>query len=413
MEFLGLITFKTLGIISNKNDIDRNTEPYEKNFEINVSDDMISGSYTHDLNILELNECVIKIMDSYKMKRLIELEKIITIESYKVQSPQYIVDRNSSLNKLKDAEIEIDDFKNDIKKNEYINRVIPILNEYKIIKPLNIYVTFGKGVRMNHSEDIIKKLQRFSLIERYLNVATKYVSINIYKKSTSKGCTLCGYDISNIESIENENIICPNCDMEITDISKSKGDNLTVIKKSSSNYEGRVNFVNELYRFQGKPTKSKIPPDLHEILDKHFIKRRFPTGNDIRSKPELLKKTSKELMYMALKEIKMPALYKDINSICNSYWGYELLNLERLEPDIMNKYDKINEVYEILKDDRSSSLNTQYELWWILDLLDYPCSPSDFKIPKTPDIFNYHETMRKKICDNLGWPYKSLDYISL
>ena len=413
MSGLGLLNLKSIGLISNKNtDSNQITESYTKNYSIDVSQNSVIGSYTYDLNILELNDCCLHIIDAIKIKKLEMLEKLKSVETYKIGFPQYTVDRNTSIKLLEKINAEIIEFNNNTKKFEYIFKVSPILNEYKTIGILKKYITFGKGLQMTHSENSEKKLLRFSIIERFLDIARKYVDLNIYRKSTCKGCVSCGYDISSLESSENENIICPNCNIEITDISGVSSDS-GVTKKSTYNYEGRINFINELHRFQGNPGKSKIPTNLLEILDNHFITKGFPTRKHIKNNPSLLKKTSKDLMYVALKAIDMSSLYKDINLICNIYWGYDLINLENCETQIMEKYDLIDKVYEEIKDDRSSSLNTQYELCWILTMIKFPCSPSDFKLPKTVEIFNYHEKMRERICTQLGWSFVALNYISI
>jgi len=399
------VTLKSLGLIKQR--------VQEKNFEICVNTDSITGSYTNDLNILELNECVLKIIEYVKKKKLIELEKIKNDETYKISGKQYAIERNHSIELLKSIDKDITAYEQNIKKTEYISKASSILNEYKIVGTLKKYVTFGKGEDDNTVEDVNKKINRLSLIEKYLDVTKKYVDINIYRKSTIKGCTLCGYDISEIESVENENIICPSCNIEITDIVRFKNETNNNIKRATSNYEGRLNFINELHRFQGRPIKSKIPNNLTELLDTHFIKKGFPICNVIKNNPKLLKETSKDLMSVALKAIGLSSLYKDINLICNLYWGYDLVNLENLESQIMEKYDSIDKVLEDIRDDRSSSLNTKYELWWILSLLDYQCVVSDFKIPKTPEIFQYHEKKREQICKILNWKYVPLNYMSI
>ena len=402
------LTLKSFGLLKSKV-IDKS----EKNFEINVNLDCITGSYTNDLNILELNECVLKIIEHVKRKNLEHLERTKIEETYKISGKQYAIERSHSIELLKNIEKEMKEYDQNIKRIEYIGKVNNILHDYKNLGTLKKYVTFGKGQDNNTTEDINTKINRLSLIEKFLDITKKYVNINIYRKSVTKGCILCGYDISEIESIENENIICPNCNTEITDIVRFKNETNNSLKKYTSNYEGRLNFMNELHRFQGRPIKSKIPNNLTELLDSHFIKKGLPIGNIIKNNSNLLKDTSKDLMYVSLKAIGLSSLYKDINLVCNLYWGYDLLNLENLESLIMDKYDTIDKVLEDLRDDRSSSLNTQYELWWILSSLDYPCIASDFKIPKTPDIFQYHEKKREEICKILNWKYVPLNYMSI
>lgn len=411
---MDLITLKSFGVIPTKKKV-ISQSVNEKNYDVIVEKDRIVGHYTNDLNLVELHNCVLKIMDTQKKEKLEKYQKLKLEEEYKISKPQYPIERKESLNIIQKIKSKTDDYTNDTKKKEYITRASPIINEYVNLGPLKIYVMLGKNMNVQNEEQLDNRLYRFTLIEKYLDIASNYVNINIYKKSLIKGCISCGYNVTSSNVSDNGNIICPNCNIEITQLSDGYGssENGSSSKKGQINYEGRTNFYKELSRHQGKLKSSKVPNNLTDLLDEYFKMKNFPLGIEIKNNPDLLKLTSKELMYKVLKYLGFSKLYKDINLICHLYWGWKLVNIEELETQIMEKYDIIHKVYEEIKDNRTSSLNTQYELWWILDMMNYPCSPSDFKIPKTLEIFDYHEKKREQICKRLGWPFEPLNFNSI
>ena len=413
MHGLSFITLKSFINIPIKNDTPstsytRKVEHQEKNYDIKVNKDSIFGSYHNDLNLIELNSCILTILDNTRKESLESLQRIKIEEEFKVKQPQFKIDRENSLKIIRDATEKISIYTDNRFKKKYIDETTPILDQYSKIGSIKKYVTFGKNIDYNDiDESIDKKLHRLGLIEDFLNIARKYLTISIYKKIIVKGCQVCGYDISKIPtSSDDELVVCPSCNVEITQLTKYKNSNESSFgKKLGGIYEGRVNFQKELSRYQGKLKNSKIPSNFNELLDTYFKQRGYPIGSEIKQNSELMNITNKDLMYKALKMVGLSSLYKDINLVCHLYWGWELVNLELLESKIMEKYDQINTVFESLKDNRSSAMNTQYELWWILSMIEYPCKPNEFKIPKTPEIFEYHEKKRAEICKILDWEY--------
>lgn len=414
MNTLSFITLKSFNIspIKPENKTISKQELPDKTYEIKIVRDSISGYYQNDLNLIELNACILEILESCKKEELVSLNKIKLEEEFKISKPQYRIDRADSLRLIEETREKIEMHTNNQIIQDYKRETKKLLDEYNKIGSLKKYITFGRDTNINVSEESTdKKIHRLSLIEDFLETSKKYININIYRKMVIKGCSSCGYDISNLINLdleENEAPFCPSCNIEITQLVKYKSSSEGSMRKSGGSYEGRINFQKELSRYQGKLKNNKVPSNLDFILDTYFKQRDYPIGETIRQNPELLKKTSKDLMYKALKTVGLSNLYKDVNLVCHLYWGWSLINLESLESKIMKYYDQINEVFEQFKDDRSSSLNTQYELWWILTLSGYPCEPKEFKMPKTPEIFEYHEKKRAEICRRLGWEYSAL-----
>ena len=415
MSALNLITLKSFGVTPViKKEAPKSEPTYEKNYEISINEDNIVGIYNDDLNLIELNGCILQMLDTIKELEINKYTKIQTAERYNISKIQSKCERESSLKLLKHATENLNNYAKDLYKKQYIKDIESILNGYTQIGPIKKYITFGKSTTFkNNEESTDKKLHRFSLIEDFLTIASRYVKINISKRINFKGCTVCGADLKNIQCSDNDNFVCGNCNAETIQLVKFKPSVDNTIKKTSVLYKGKINFTKELSRYQGKLKNIKIPQDLVPLLDEYFEQVNFPIGSEVRNNAGLVARTNKDLMYNALKKLGLSNLYKDIHLVCNIYWGWELINLDHLETKILEKYDTINEVFESLKNERFSALNTQYELWWILTMLDHSCSASDFKIPKTPEIFEYHEKKREEICDKLGWKFIPLNINSL
>lgn len=422
MNALGLITLKSFGITLNKpKDVEvtektnfNKEEPEGSNNEIIVSKNSIIGYYNTDINLLELNIQILKIIDLINTANIEHNEQIKDSELYKIKLRQTKNERETSLRIINKSNEEIQQGKSNIMRTKYTAAVSEILSEYSKIGVLKQYITFGKGIVTHNIEETKeKRYSRLILIEKFLDIANNYVNINISKKNNHIGCPACGFPLPKIDSNDGDNPTCIRCETEIVQLSTFIPDNESIpTKKTGPVSEGRNNFIKDLSRYQGKLKNSKIPANLKQLLDDYFNMITFPTGDTIKSNSDLLKKTNKDLMYSALKNIGMSKLYKDINLVCHMYWGWELINLEEIEDEILKRYDQIYEVYDVIKldhkDKRSSSLNSQYVLWWILDSMDFDCSPSDFKIPKTPEIFEYYEKTREQISGELGWNYSLL-----
>lgn len=425
MDALGFINLKSLGIFLEKteNGTKVKKESPSKggtngndgpNSEITIGKTSISGYYRTDLNLVELNAEVLKIIDTQTKETLEKQLKIKEDELRKVQLYQNKIERETSIRSINLANEEIKKCEGSAIKDKYVADITKILNEYIKIGVLKQYFTFGRNyISHNIEESDERKMHRLSLIEKFLDIVGRFVYINISRKSNSNGCPSCGYPLPKIDNSDGDNPACINCSTEIIQLSAFIPSTDPIpVKKTNNNSEGRNNFIKELQRYQGKLKNVKFPNNLEQLLDEYFVMTGSPTGSQVKTDSTLMSKTNKALMYKALKDTGMNKLYKDINLVCHSYWGWGLIDLENIEDEIMRKYDQIYEIYEILKadnkDERSSSLNSQYVLWWILDNMEFECSPSDFKIPKTPEIFEYYEKTREEISNQLGWDFYGL-----
>ncbi len=126
------------------------------------------------------------------------------------------------------------------------------------------------------------------------------------------------------------------------------------------------------------------------------------------------KETSRDLMSHALSAIGLSDNYEDLSLICHTYWGWELPTLTTEQEDLlMDDYDKVQVVFEQIKEERKSSMAVEYRVFRQLWHRGFPCHPHDFKIVTTEEIVDYYEEKFKKICsiivEELGWlPFVSI-----
>lgn len=413
MDSLGLITLKSFSKISETKKSDIKNTNVEKSYNVSIGKDSICGSYNSDLNLIELNECIIKMIETKSNEKLSHYKKIKEEEEYNIKKPQSKVERGKSLKLIHQSIENMKECDEQFLMKRYQSEIKAVLDDYTRIGVLKQHVTFGSKIRFNQQgESIDKRMVRFSIIKEFINIASRYVQLNIYNNITINNCS-CGYNLSSIElvNVDGDMMTCPNCNTEFMGFgdNSSSLDNPSSNKKKNNNYDGKINFSKELARLQGRTKNTKFPPNLMDLLDEYFTKNNNPVGFDVRNDVNLLRKTSRDMMNAALKSLGLPKLYKDVNLICHLYWGWELINLEALEGKIMDVYDQIYTVFDKIKNDRSSSLNTQYTLWWILNVVGCNHPTSSFKLPKTPSILEYHEKKREEICLELGWSFSPIN----
>jgi len=291
MNGLGLISLKSFGISLEKSKdglaVKKET-PVQKpenegpNSEIVNNKGSITGYYSNDLNLIELNTEVLKIINTQTVESISMHTKSKEQELYKIQLRQTKIERESSIRTIKRAEEEINKCKDNTKHKEYSAEIQGVLQEYSKIGTLKQYVTFGNGiVTHNIQETNQMKIYRLSLIEKFLEISNKYVPINISRKISFVGCPSCGYPLPKIDNNDGDNPNCINCNTEIVQFSSYiPDDDLVPIKKASGGSEGRNNFIKDMSRYQGKLKNSKIPETLFSLLDEYFTIRSFPIGEE-------------------------------------------------------------------------------------------------------------------------------------
>lgn len=379
---------------------------YQKNEKIPKE---IYGIYIYDYNILNIHEIILKKFEQDKNNNLNNLENKLNIEKIKIAQKQNLIERKNSREKIKNLENKIFKYNEDIDKKNYLLKTKPFIKAYQKINPIPEIISFTNNSindEIKCKENLEEQNYRHKIIFEYLEIARKYIKIDLIRKIPYvNNCC----EEPDVFVDENGSDVCNNCGLEKINIIKTQfySDN-SRLNNSKNNYEDRVNFIKVLMRFKGSQI-NKPSKELYEKLDKYFISRGLKSSEEYKNLP-LLKDgtktgTSREMMFEALSNIGCSGHYDDINLICSIFFGWELPNISHLEADIMQDYDDFQKVYETLPDleGRKSSLNSQWKLYILLLRRGYPCKSKDFKIPSTPSILEFHKIKTKKIFEILNW----------
>lgn len=400
-----LPTFKSFGL-----DISNLHSDLDMDIEIPP---VITAVYQDDFNILEVHEIILRKLIREKTHKLYDLRKKRDLELLKTKNPQTVVERKSSLAIITQLEKEIDKLTTDFYINSYHQRVHTLISTYRDLGMIPKVVSFKstKNIPSFPEESQTNKNLRHLVISKYLEIARDYIQINVIREFPAETkCKGCDSSINNIIIDESGLQYCPVCRIETEIIAQTPfyRDTNRVNTSLRNNYEDRDNFSKAIKRYQGKQP-NRLPHSLPSILDDYFTSYGLPTGEEVKKLPLDSRgrrgKTNKEMMYKALYDTGYASYYEDVNLICHLYWGWSLPDISHLEDAIIEDYDRSQRVYEFIKKDRKSCLNTQYRLFRHLQLRGYDCHLDDFKIVKTREILEYHEDTWKKICEHLNWTF--------
>ena len=393
--------------------------------------DKIQGTYKYDFNIISVHDLILKRFKHQKDNIIKSHQHKLDIEKNKMNGRQNMVERKSSIRVVSKLKTEIDNIINNKDFTNYVTKILPLIDEYKLLGSISEIVSFVKNKRININKDELpeepeKQKKRQHIIFDFIEIARKYIQIDLIRETHIKEntCQECGinFELTPCKIDESGTTIC-SCGIERVLVTRSPYyQNTTRVNNSRSNYEDRKNFNKVMMRYQGKQP-DKPPTDLYDALDKYFNEHKLPkinindgdikfiTSEYIRDNILLNNEgekygTNRLLMYKALKETNNSNYYDHINLILHIYWKWTLPDISHLEDILMNDYDISQRVYEILPKDRKSSLNSQFRLFKHLRRRNYPCKSKNFKIPTTPDIVEFHEIYWGKICTVLKWENK-------
>lgn len=369
----------------------------------------INDSYEDDYDIIDLHGRVLLKFAS-DLKSLPLLRSKLDLTKGKLESRLSIVERKAIYRSIDSIRQEIENVEAGVEKEEYMERARDLISIYETLGVQVKTVSFGNKITVE-KEPSDRASLRSKVIGEYLNVVKDYIPINIMKISEDIiRCFGCG---SSFDMIESDEVCgshhCSVCGLQRDATCSSFGSSMgSKTSTGRNNYEDRDNFFKAVRRYQGKQS-NKIPDSLYEALDEYFEKYGMPISSVIRERP--LDKhgrregSSRNLLFRALFDINRSAYYEDVNLIGHVYWGWTLPDISHLEDIIMEDYDLSQRIFERIKNDRKSCLNSQYRLFKHLQRLGHSCTEADFKIITTRDIIEYHESIWRQICEELEWDF--------
>ncbi len=385
----------------------------------------IEGTYNDDYNIIHVDEIIRKKLKYENFSHITSLRNQYKILESNSLQPQTYVMRDKTLESMGKLKTEITKISTGEKLQIYDSSVKDIIFEYRKYNGMVKTVFFNINDEKSEPESQDKFLGEYSqekykhrvyLIEKYLDIASDYIQIDVTRinDSLSDICMGCGDSLSSILQSDEGTIRCSNfnCQTEhnIIILHKLSKDSSRINVNNILEDESIDNFLRAFTRYQG--LQSDYPPEnLYEELDNYFINLGRKTGDEIKNLPLNSRgrrgDTDHKMLWMALSEIGHPEYYEDSNLIGNIYWGWDLPDVNKYKELIITHYNITQKVfYQIPLDERyrTSSLGTSYRLWRHLELVGHICDSSEFRIANNFDSLKIHNKLWRLMCEKSDNP---------
>lgn len=356
-------------------------------------------------DILQLDEKIKKLIqeeskkiDDYRQRKN-EIKEILSAKSSNTSLPY----RKRKL--LEEEKIKIDQKIKDLETNtmfaEYICISQKIIDEYMLLLnvPMNVSF-FGKKREKSESDG-----RKEDLLDKFLDIAKKYLPIKTYKKETQKKIVCdCG-NSSDFTHTENT-VTCESCGIEnsIYTIQTNFKDIDRVNLSQKYKYSKRVYFRETVNRYEGKQNK-KIVPKVYDDVELWFDKHNLLLHGGELTFHEKHGNITKDHIYMALSETGHNLHYEDINLLHNQFTGKPCPDISHVRNELFEDFDQVMIEYDNLDIDRVNSLNSQYLLYQLLRRRKVKVNENDFGMLKTRDRLIDYDEIYEKICMRKEWSF--------
>jgi hypothetical protein len=374
----------------------------------------ITATYNQDYNIKYVDGIIRKKLQQDKYTRLKDLCNQYKSLEIRDKIPQKYIDKICTQTAMRKLQSEIEAIESGANIRVYEDAVRDILAEYSEYNGFVKTIMLDEKDNMRGQQMDNRTRHRIFLIDKYLEIASKYIDINVVRVSDAvvDCCTNCRASLEKIAPSEEGTIRCQQCQTEhgIIILAKLAKDGARINVSNTTDDESIENFMRAFNRYQGLQSD---PPheSLYEELDAYFTRIDRPIGAEIRKQPlnERGRRgdTNHKMLWAALSEIDRSEYYEHANLIGRVYWGWELPDVMQYRETIITHYNKTQKVfYEIPPEirGRNSSLGTQYRLWRHLQLVGHACHPDEFKIAENPESLRTHNKLWRLMCEGTKDP---------
>jgi hypothetical protein len=339
----------------------------------------------NDINI-EMDRCDIVYIDEQiiknlrcKITSLPRMYKHIGELSWILNNSPDALDRMMAKTELETYRKKVEDIEGGFELSLYLSRTLELVDAYKSLTDTTQTTSFIK-TKVHIDNDKVHR--RNSIIVEYIRIAKEYINLENYKQKVHKPvCPAChSSDLTPVDSEESFLMCkCGNIVEQLDDAPTFK-DSERVNMSSRYTYTCRGHFIEAMNRFEGKQN-TDISITIIDILKKevHFHNLTPDTA-------------TKDHIYMFLTEKKLSDYYADINLIYFLITNKNPPDITDCRNELLEMHDQLEDAYQEVKDDdRLNSLNVNWKLYKLLQLLDYPCKKDDFFCLKTPTKQGEHE----------------------
>lgn len=371
----------------------------------------LSGTYNEDYNIIYVDEIIRKKLQQEKFTHVQSLKnRLKTLDNMSMQPQTYLM-RKRTLDNIQKLQFEISQIESGERLRIYTNRVSDILVKYRKYsgKVKTVIFDFEEEEQYHEMDDDVRR--RIALIDRFLDIASEYIQIDIIRINNRPAdiCSGCGISLAKVATNEEGTIRCPNeeCQTEhnVIIMAKLAKDGSRINTGNNTDDESIDNFLRAFTRYQGLQ-QDRPDESLYDELDNYFARHDRPCGDEIKKLPlnERGRRgdTNHKMLWNALSQIGRSEYYEDANLIGHIYWGWTLPNVMQYKETIILHYNKTQKVfYQIPAEERgrNSSLGTQYRLWRHLQLVGHDCYMEEFKIAENSESIRLHNRLWRLMCE--------------
>lgn len=237
--------------------------------------------------------------------------------------------------------------------------------------------------------------EKDTIATEYLRIAREYIGVDEIHLARSRKmtCSACGG--TNFLCEEEETMYtCANSEcgvvLQLLSDAPTFKDTDRVNMAARYTYSCRTHFIDAMNHFEGiqnTEIKGEIVFILRREMENHAL-----TDTTV----------NKDHLYMFLSENQLSSHYEDLNLLFFKIAGVTPPSISEYRSELLDMFDQVEDTYPDIKDpDRVNSMNVNFKLYKLLQLIDYPCRKDDFYILKTPAKLGEHDEKWNELIDAL------------
>jgi hypothetical protein len=271
------------------------------------------------------------------------------------------------------------------------------------------------NLHQNNKQDDPEYYERLLVIENYLELARKYITLEVVRvcESQTNHCHGCGTNLTKVIPNMDGEVICPRLQCATvhnmkTDVKMPEvGDH--VANYNSGKDESIENFHKAQLRFQARQAVN-IPAEVYQQLEDYFHRTKRPSCMEIRQLPLNSRgwrgDTSVSMLRKALDDIKCSKLGKHTWLIGKVLWHWQPLDISAYIEIMDADYNETQVVFHTIPVEvrvRISSPGTEYRLWRALQMRGCPVYFDMFMIADG-ESWEQHEFIWRLMCEGANNP---------
>ena len=248
------------------------------------------------------------------------------------------------------------------------------------------------------SKSLVSSSVKENLIAEFLRIARDYVEIDGFLARIRKmTCPACGGSNFTCEE-EDTMYTCTNVEcgsvLNLLSDAPTFKDTDRVNMAARYTYSCRTHFIDAMNHFEGiqnTEIKPEILTTLYREMENHSL---------------TAKTVTKDHLYMFLSENQLSSHYEDLNLLYKLITGVPPPTISEYRTELLDMFQQVEDTYPEIKDpERVNSMNVNFKLYKLLQLIDYPCRKDDFYILKTPTKLGEHDEKWNELIDALMKKY--------